>query len=198
MTPGAVRRDMRARRRGLPPAARADAALAIAATLLSSRTLGAARTIAAYVAADGEADPGPYVAAARGRGRRLHLPVLGPPGLDGLRFVRTEADQPLRPNRFGIPEPADGPTVDPRFLDLVLLPLVAFDAAGTRLGMGAGYYDRAFSFRRQRRHWRGPHLIGVAYSFQQVDALERKPWDVPLDGVVTEEALQFFTHTRTT
>ena len=74
----------------------------------------------------------------------------------------------------------------------MLVPLVGFDGAGNRLGMGAGYYDRTFAFRHARRHWRGPRLIGVAYDCQEVDAIDDRAWDVPLDGVVTESGVRMF------
>jgi 5-formyltetrahydrofolate cyclo-ligase len=74
----------------------------------------------------------------------------------------------------------------------VLAPLVAFDRSGNRLGMGGGYYDRSFAYLRHRVHWRRPRLIGYAYGFQEVQALERAHWDVPLSGVVTELGLRLF------
>jgi 5-formyltetrahydrofolate cyclo-ligase len=75
----------------------------------------------------------------------------------------------------------------PQQLDAVIVPLLGFDNNGNRLGMGGGYYDRSFAFRKQRRAWRRPLLIGVAYSFQQVDAIQTEPWDIPLDAVITEQ-----------
>jgi len=72
----------------------------------------------------------------------------------------------------------------------VLVPLVAFDDAGNRLGMGAGYYDRSFAFRRAAPS--PPLLVGVGYEFQRVPALAAQPWDVPLDAVLTERGLQRF------
>jgi 5-formyltetrahydrofolate cyclo-ligase len=74
-----------------------------------------------------------------------------------------------------------------RELDLILLPLVAFDESGQRLGMGGGFFDRSLAFLAWRQHWRKPHLIGLAYDFQKVAALPREPWDVPLDAVVTDQ-----------
>jgi 5-formyltetrahydrofolate cyclo-ligase len=74
-------------------------------------------------------------------------------------------------------------------LDLVFVPLVGFDAKGERLGMGAGYYDRAFAFLRRRHHWIHPRLIGLAYSFQQVPHIEGASHDVRLNAVVTEKGL---------
>ncbi len=94
-------------------------------------------------------------------------------------------------NRFGIPEPAEGPFRDPERLEIVLTPLVAFSTNGMRLGMGAGFYDRAFAFLR-RDPEAGPWLVGVAYALQQVDSLPADPWDVPLAAVLTERGLQVF------
>ena len=110
-----------------------------------------------------------------------------------MTFARYDPGLSLARNRFGIAEPArDAPTVAARFLDAVLLPLVAFDAAGTRLGSGAGYYDRCFAYRAARRTWHAPLLVGVAFASQEVAALQRQPWDVPLDAVVTEQGLRRF------
>jgi 5-formyltetrahydrofolate cyclo-ligase len=69
---------------------------------------------------------------------------------------------------------------------LVLVPLVAFDVHGMRLGMGGGYYDRSFAFRMTEGYASKPALVGLAYEIQKVAALEQRAWDVPLDGIVTE------------
>ena len=74
----------------------------------------------------------------------------------------------------------------------MLVPLVAFDGAGNRLGMGGGFYDRTFAYRARRRRWRKPWLIGVAYEFQRLKSLPQRPWDVLLDGVLTERGLERF------
>lgn len=190
-----LRRTLRARRRAQPKAFRDQAALAAAAALAGSGVARNARRVAAFVAVDAELDPGPFVAAVRPSRRQIFLPVLGPrPGT--LSFVRVEAGDLLEPNRYGIPEPRPGVSANAKFLDLVLVPLVGFDDTGNRLGMGAGYYDRTFAFRRGRRHWFGPLLIGFAYECQRIDTLPAMPWDVPLDGVVTEEGVQMFTRRR--
>ena len=78
-------------------------------------------------------------------------------------------------------------------MDLVLAPLVAFDRTGTRLGMGGGFYDRAFAFLRDPAY-RGhrPVLLGLGYEFQQTAELVRQAWDVPLEAAVTEAALHEF------
>lgn len=95
----------------------------------------------------------------------------------------------LRRNVFGIAEPSDPRRLDPRWLQLVLVPLVAVDSRGARLGMGGGFYDRALAFRRLRERWRGPRLVGVAHSCQRLDHLPSLPHDIHLDALLTEQGL---------
>lgn len=92
--------------------------------------------------------------------------------------------------RFVAPKSAaGGDTINPRWLDLVLVPLVGFDSRGQRLGMGAGFYDRHFAFLRHRMTWRRPLLVGLAFDVQRVDRLAEAAHDVPLWGVVTERGI---------
>ena len=76
---------------------------------------------------------------------------------------------------------------------MVLLPVLGFDRHGTRLGTGAGYYDRMFAFRRHRHSWHRPLLVGIAFQCQQLPLIERSSHDVPLDAVVTEDGISIFT-----
>lgn len=118
------------------------------------------------------------------------------PALHGRRllFLPYRPGTPLVCNRFGIPEPAlsADAACSLQGLGLVLMPLVAFDDQGNRLGMGGGYYDRTFAYLRGRRHWRVPPLVGVAYECQRLSALPTRTWDIPLRGVVTERGLHVF------
>jgi 5-formyltetrahydrofolate cyclo-ligase len=66
---------------------------------------------------------------------------------------------------------------------------VGFDVECNRLGMGGGFYDRTLSYLRQRTHWRRPRLIGIAHACQRLDRIDPRPWDIPLDGVATEERI---------
>jgi len=183
---------MRRRRRRLTPAERRAAAHAMARALAGTPLLRHARRLALYHPVDGEADTGPIAALARRLGKRLYLPVVDAVRRGRLGFAPYRERAPSRANRWGIPEPAARAGLrSPRALDLVIVPLVAFDRAGNRLGMGAGYYDRSFAFLRRRR-WRRPRLVGLAYAFQEVPRLEARPWDVPLDAVLTERGLRLF------
>lgn len=150
-----------------------------------------ARRIGLFIAADGEISPGEILHWAWRRRVETYLPVLTRGTSPRMHFYRYRPNDPLQPNHYGIPEPAPRPRcqADPRFLDVVLTPLVAFDGAGARLGMGGGFYDRSFAFLRHRARWKHPKLIGIAYDFQRVEALPVQPWDVMLDGVVTDHAV---------
>jgi len=96
-------------------------------------------------------------------------------------------------NRHGIPEPAAGKIVSARALSIVFLPVLGFDARGARLGSGAGYYDRLFWFRRHRLHWHRPLLVGIAYRCQELAHIDLHEHDVPLDALVSEDGIRYFT-----
>lgn len=144
--------------------------------------------IAAYAAVNGEPDLFAALERLHGAGRHVHLPVIE--GRDMI-FRRWLPGEPMASGRLGIPEPVNGTACPPEELELVVLPLVAFAADGTRLGMGAGYYDRTFGFRLDQAD-SGPMLLGAAYGLQEVDSLPAERWDVPLDGVITEDGLRWF------
>ena len=182
-----MRRELRARRRALDAGVRRQAARGLARALARHPYFARARRLATYLARDGEIDPGELVARAWASGRHCYLPVLIDRPWPHLRFAPHTPDTRFVPNRFGIPEP-DVPRrmlLPARALDLLLLPLVAFDAHGNRLGMGGGYFDRTLAYQRARA-WRRPRLLGLGYAFQQVAGLDAASWDVPLHGVVTE------------
>ncbi|WP_019626331.1 5-formyltetrahydrofolate cyclo-ligase [Thioalkalivibrio sp. ALJT] len=141
--------------------------------------------IGAYRGLRGEVDLTPLTVALSRRGTRIALPVMDAKRPGRMHFHAWAPDAPLCYNDFGIAEPcSDAPRIWRREMQVVLLPLVAFDHAGNRMGMGAGYYDRYFA--RRRFGIQRPKLIGVAHSLQAVPRLPVQPWDVPLDAVITE------------
>ncbi len=184
----ALRRQLRARRRALTEAERFQRSRAVCRRIAQRTEFRRARRIALYLAADGEVDLAPLLDKIWARRQMACLPVLRPLSGRKMDFLPYEPGDLLNANRYGIPEPVGHPreAVAPPFLDLVLLPLVAFDLQGNRLGMGGGFYDRTFAFLRRRHRWHRPRLVGVAYDFQQVEYLPAEPWDVPLHAVVTE------------
>ncbi len=171
-------------RRLLSPQARRATAHAIARQLAAHRWLRPGLRVAAFVGVGDELDTRPLFAVLAKHRCEILLPRILDPQRRTMTF--SAARGPLHLNHYGIPEPAGPDRRDARFCDLVLLPLVGFDARGHRLGTGGGYYDRALAFRRLRRHWRGPKLVGLAHSSQALEAIRPLPTDVTLDAVITE------------
>jgi 5-formyltetrahydrofolate cyclo-ligase len=184
----ALRKALRARRRSVSEPERIRAAQLVARNADSYLHLRPGLRVAIYLSLPSELETSPLIELARARRCRLYVPRIDRHSLGRkMRFV--ELTGPHRRNRLGIHEPEASVTIGAKWLDVVFLPLVGFDARGVRLGMGGGYYDRAFAFRRWRTVWHTPRLIGLAYSFQQVESLTAAAHDVRLDAVVTEERI---------
>jgi 5-formyltetrahydrofolate cyclo-ligase len=181
-----IRADMRRLRRALTSRQQKQASRALHRHVVRTALFRFSRRIAFTLARDGEIDPLPLLQTALKRGKACYLPVMNRLGEDRLSFRRWLPGQRLVKGAWGIPEPRLATACAPRFLSLVLLPLVAFDANGNRLGMGKGFYDRSFAFRQRARASR-PTLVGMAHECQRVEALEVASWDVPLGGIVTDQ-----------
>jgi 5-formyltetrahydrofolate cyclo-ligase len=181
-----LRATLRARRRAVPTLERARAAALVARHADHVFHLRAGQRIALYASLREELDTAPLIELASRRGCRLYLPRIERRS-GRMRFVAL--GERRRFNHLGIAEPEGLEVLGARWFDLVFLPLVGFDAHGMRLGMGGGFYDRTFAFRRTRRVWRGPKLIGIAYELQRVPRIESAPHDVLLDAVITEKGV---------
>ena len=190
-----LRKTLRTRRRQLSTRTLLSHSRLMAHQANKCKALQIGRRIAFYFATDGEMDPAPLIDSTIKAGKKCYLPVLRQRPATALWFSLYDMATSLKPNRYDIPEPVmhHRRLIAPWGLDLIFLPLVAFDLAGHRLGMGGGYYDRTLSFRLKRKHWLGPKLIGLAHDFQCVEALPSNPWDIPLDGVITEKHFYQFT-----
>jgi 5-formyltetrahydrofolate cyclo-ligase len=184
-----LRQRIRAARRAMPPATRAAADREIARHILTSPEFRSAERIAVFLAFDGEPSMQSVIAACAARGKCVYAPVLTG---GEMHFAELDIDGALATNFFGILEPRVGSAIDARELDLVLTPLVTFDDRGVRVGVGRGYYDRCFRFLLNRRRWRHPKLMGVAYELQRTPHLVRQPWDVLLAGAITETGVRRF------
>lgn len=181
-----IRREMRLRRLNLGPYAQRRAARALYRRLVTSPLFRFSRTIAFTIARDGEIDTRLLVEEAWRRGKRCFLPVMSRFGQTRLTFRQWSQNSRLRNRRYNIPEPALGKPCPPATLGLVLFPLVAFDVNANRLGMGKGYYDHTFAFKRRSTRNR-PALVGLAHECQKTDSLPVTSWDVPLEGIVTDQ-----------
>jgi len=190
LNPGksALRKEMRQRRRALTPQQQARAERVLAKHLFADMRNRKCRRIAAYLANDGEVSTQAVIQDCWHRGVEVYLPVLNPLKKGHLLFVRYEPGSPMRDNRFGIaePDPTRNKALPSRHLDLVLMPLVAFDDQGNRLGMGGGFYDRSFEFRRPDKQAspHKPRLIGLAHHCQRSVQLPIEPWDIPLSEII--------------
>lgn len=181
-----LRRHYRRQRAALSASELDRAAAALAARVISLPEFEVASRIAAYYAVNGEISLEPVIDRALDLGKRVYLPNLD---RETLRFSPYFHGQKMRINRYRLPEPDVGEDVmlGPEELDLVLAPLVVFDDDCNRIGMGGGYYDRSFAFRKDRAQ-RTPVLVGVAHDLQRVDRIEPRDWDVRLDRVLTDRA----------
>ena len=182
---------MRKARRSLSATQREEATGNCAQLACTLPALRRARCIAAYMAHRGEMSCEPIIEWALGRGVNVLLPVVVG---RHMRFAPFYPNEALVSNRWGILEPEwrPGRWVSARRPNVALLPLVAFDSGGNRLGQGGGYYDRAFAYRNAAGNWRHPLLVGLAYDFQHAGKLDAKATDVPLDAVITERQIHEF------
>lgn len=139
-------------------------------------------TIGAYHALPEEADPALLLEALAAKGCHIAFPRIAAKGLP-LEYHRIPDGEMLAPGTFGIREPLDHwPRVRP---DLLLVPLLAFDSRGHRLGYGGGFYDRTLTILNVS-------AIGIAYAGQEVASLPDEPHDRTLDMILTEQGLRHF------
>jgi 5-formyltetrahydrofolate cyclo-ligase len=181
----ALRKVMRARREALDPADRLRGSRAVAERLGELPELAAARAVSGYVSTRGELDPSRALAAVAARGGVVAYPRVCSER-PRLRFHPVNDEATLAVGAFGIFEPAaDSPEIPLEELDVVLVPGLAFDEEGRRLGYGGGYYDEVAERLHARKGRRGI-LVGVAFDFQLVARCPAGDGDVAIDCVVTD------------
>ncbi len=186
-----LRKRLRRERRALSGVAHAASSARAAAAVARLPGFAYGKRVALYLPFDRETDTLGLIAAARRRGVKLYLPVIVNRKRGLMRFYPFEGT--TRKGEFGIAIPAtSGGPLGARWLNLVVVPLVGVDDHGRRLGMGRGFYDRAFAFLRHRTHWRAPRLVGFGFECQRTPALFAEPWDVRLDALATELGLRHF------
>lgn len=182
-----IRKQIRQARQQLSSAQQQQAAKALSQQFLNLPELLNSQHIAVYLHNDGEIATAELINSLWQLGKSVYLPVLHPFTSGYLLFQHYQPNTLLTSNKYGIAEPIlscqDIKVVAE--LDLILTPLVAFDAQGQRMGMGGGFYDRTFADQplAQRR------MIGLAHDCQQVACIPTEAWDVPLPMVLTPSAV---------
>lgn len=188
-----IRQHMRMQRKALGAWAQEQAAAALVrlgasildhpgVTACLDLSPGVRVKIAGYVPVQGEIDPRPLLHHLRSAGHLILLPVVRPD--QNLEFRSWRLSDPLEMGRYDIQQPSDA--ADVHLPDLVLVPLLAFDLAGYRLGQGGGHYDRALA--GLRRH-KSICAIGIAHDFQRIATVPNEPHDQKLDLILTDQAI---------
>lgn len=196
-----LRKKYRGIRAKIPVSYRREAALAAAKLWVNYPLFRQSVHMACYLSVKDEFDSSGVIEAIWQAKKYCYLPVLAKEE-DSLFFVRYEFGDALHLNRYSILEPVNrSRTIPASMLDVVITPLIAFDLSGHRLGTGGGYYDRAFAFKRggtanlvhrdseNEADLKKPHLLGLAYAVQEAKELPFDPWDVLLEGVITERGI---------
>lgn len=182
-----LRQLIRRRRQSLNPALQQQAAIDLVNQFDRHPQLAAMQHFALYLSNDGELDTAPLIKTLWRQGKSVYLPILHPHKPGFLVFQHYNIDTPMTRNKFGIAEPVLDATQLKALpeIEMIGLPLVAFDAKGNRMGMGGGFYDRTLANAIFCQP--APLLVGLAHQCQQVDEVPVEPWDVPLNMVITPE-----------
>ena len=180
-----LRRKFRSARRTLSTPQQQNAAIELARNARGYRQLWSGTRILSYSAISGEIDP--QILCDR-LSASIYHPRITNHRMGRMQFLATDGN--TQRNKLGIVEPRiDGKQLIAQQFDAVLVPLLAFDRQGNRLGMGGGFYDRAFAFKHQSGYRKRPLLIGIAHHFQEAESLTTESWDVSLDAIITDQEL---------
>jgi 5-formyltetrahydrofolate cyclo-ligase len=192
-TKATIRHAMRLKRSQISPKEQTEKADQLMQIVVQLPVFIQSEHIAAYWPYDGELNPLPILAEAHAMEKSCYLPKLAPTPTVQMQFVEYQPGDPLSTNALGILEPIldAKKTLSAALLDLVLVPLVAFDQTGQSLGMGKGYYDRAFDFLKTNPRSK-PFFLGIAYDLQQCLDLPADTWDIRLHAIATETSYMDF------
>jgi len=194
-----LRKTLLRKRKAVPPAQRDSLSRRIARTVNALPEFKSGARVAVYLPFGSEVDTAHVMRFAKWRRIRLFVPLVV--GIRRRKMLFVPLERGIKPGtERTIGHRHAARHVSARWFNLILLPVVGIDAAGHRLGMGAGFYDRSLAFRRQRARWRGPRLIALAFDCQRVDSVHPQSWDARLDAVISESGLSEFNaagfHTR--
>lgn len=159
--------------------------------LVASHFFLQATHIACYFSTQDELDTTRIITAVLNDDKNCYLPVVAN-NIEVMQFAHYDDKTLLHQNRYGILEPLFPDYINIALLDIVLMPLVAFDKRGYRLGMGGGYYDKTFSFLVSKARPAKPLLMGLAYAKQETAMIPEDVFDVTLDAIITEHGIHWF------
>ncbi|HGJ5873378.1 5-formyltetrahydrofolate cyclo-ligase [Arsenophonus apicola] len=178
-----IRQTVRQYRRQLTCEQQHSAADKITQLALAHELIRSASHLGLFLSYDGEINTAPLIKNLWAQNKKVYLPVLHPFNRYQLLFLQYRPDTLLIKNRFNIAEPTLNvmDVIPIAQLDVLFVPLVAFDKQGQRLGMGGGFYDRLLF------NWRKKNFfpIGLAHDCQLVDKIPTAPWDIPLPEIIT-------------
>ena len=184
-----IRRKIRAARRAVSQQSRAEWSGEQCRRVAELSSFQQAEQVAGFLAFDGESDPLALMTTAVEQGKQVFVPIIVAKA-QPLLFAPWNPDSKLKPNRFGILEPDVSKTerIPASQLDFVITPLVAFDEACNRIGVGGGFYDRSFAFLKESKCSNPICMVGFAFELQKVGAIKQRRWDVRLNEIVTESS----------
>lgn len=192
LTRNILRKELRQRRRVLSKSFKHRAAKRVMQLLMRSGWLKQGLRIGIYLAMDEEMPLANVIDAAQRLGCTLFVPHIINTRRRSMKFYPYHQHASLIVHRWGMKQLTRATTpCATQSLDIVLVPLVGFDDHGHRLGMGGGFYDRHFAFKRRAPTLK-PKLIGVAFACQKISAIDAQPHDIQLDAIVTEQRLTKF------
>jgi 5-formyltetrahydrofolate cyclo-ligase len=192
-----LRRALRRARSAVPQAVSRQAGKRVERLALSHRLIASKRRLGLYMPSKGELDCLSLLNRALWLGAECYLPIVPHHTQRKLWFTRLDEGQHWAVNRYGIPEFGHRhEKYRASWLDVIFMPLLGFDLRGYRMGMGGGFYDASLAFLGRRPRWRRPRLIGLAFEAQKVARLPEDPWDIPLDGVLTEKRYYRFNNSK--
>ena len=167
------------------------AALALLGHAAQANLIEDHHRIAFYLPTRGEISCLPMIEYALKLGKECYVPKVYPNKKRGMWFLPYTGKESVKEGAFGILEPTApiSKAIRPSELDIIFMPLVAFDLKGNRLGMGGGYYDKVLANIPKDQQ---PKLIGLAYNLQQVREIPQEKWDIQMDAVITPNNYRIF------
>lgn len=188
-TKAEIRQTIRKRRQNISSGESTRAGIALTKQIINHPVYKTSQNIACFISFDGEIDTQPLIQRIWQDKKNAFLPKLKPNKPNRLWFMPYQPQDKLVRNHLGIPEVnlSVNHAIRISKLDLILMPLVAFDTTGNRLGMGGGFYDATLAYFHEEKSLKQPSLCGLAFEQQKTDKIPTDPWDIKLDGIFTEK-----------